>query len=126
MSSQGDLLFTALSADATVAGLVSSRIYPNKMPQGPRSSTFTAIVYLVVSDLPQNALTGTAADRLRSARVQIDCYAKVYDTAQAMADAIAAVVTTNATLTGWEEMRRDFYEDETELHRVSMDVWLWR
>jgi hypothetical protein len=126
MSSSGDLLYAALSGDATVTGLVGTRIYPNKIPQGPRAMTFTAIVYQVVSDLPQNALTGDASNRLRNARVQVDCYAKKYDTAQAIADAVDTVVTKDTTLNGWREISRDFYEDEAELHRVSMDVLLWR
>lgn len=121
--STADAVFTALSNDATVTTLVGKRIYPNKMPQGPRASTFTAIVFQVVSDVPANALTGSSADRLRNARVQIDCYAKVYEDAQTLADAVDAVVTT--TLNGWREVSRDLYEDEPELHRVQMDALLW-
>jgi len=121
----GDSIFQALSADATVTGLVGARIYPNRIPQGPRSISYTAIVYQVVSDVPQNAFTGDASTRLRNARVQIDCYAKLYDDAQAVADAVDLVVTTVASLKGWTETRRDLYDDEAQLHRVSMDVFVW-
>jgi len=121
--SVGDTVFTALSNDATVSGIVATRIYPNKMPQGPRPVNFTAIVFQVISDVPANALTGSSTNRLRNARVQIDCYAKLYDDAQTLADAVDAVVTT--TLNGWREMSRDLYEDEPELHRVQMDALIW-
>jgi hypothetical protein len=124
MSSTGDALFSALSGAAAVNSIVGTRIYPNTMPQGPRPVNYTAIVYQVVSDVPANDLTGDASNRLRNVRVQIDCYAKQYDTAQALADAVDVVVTTN--LAGWRELSRDLYDDAAELHRVWMDVWLWR
>lgn len=124
MSVIGDAVWAALKNDATVASLVASRIYPNKMPQGPRAVDYTAIVFLVVSDVPANALTGDASDRLRNARVQLDCYAKSYETVQEIADAVDEVATS--TLEGWRETSRDLYDDEDELHRVSMDVLFWR
>jgi hypothetical protein len=120
----GSAVFSALSGDATVAGLVGTKIYPSKMPQGPRASDYKAIVYLVVSDVPANAITGDASNRLRNARVQVDCYAKRYEDAQTLAEAVDAVATV--ALNGWRETSRDIYDDEAELHRVSMDVLLWR
>jgi hypothetical protein len=125
MSVFGNLVFGALSGDATVVALVSTRIYPNKMPEGPRPAGFKAIVFSVISDVPTNAVTGSAANRLRAARVQVDCYAKEYDDAEAVAEAVDAVMTAPAGLAGWREVSRDLYDDEAELHRVSMDIDLW-
>jgi hypothetical protein len=125
MSVVGDAIFAALSADSTINSMVGTRIYPNRIPQGPRPVNFTAVVYQVISDIPANAITGSAADRLRNARVQIDCYAKRYEDGQALADAVDAVVTTNQALRGWRDLSRDFFENDEELHRVSMDVFVW-
>jgi hypothetical protein len=125
----GEVIFGVLSADPSVAYLVGTRIYPNVAPQGPRpTDSYTAIVYQVISDVPQNAFTGDATDRLRNARVQIDCYARQYKDVQAIADAVDKVISalSRPDLSAWRESSRDYYDNEAQLHRVSMDVNVWR
>lgn len=125
MSSTGEAVFGALSADPTVAGLVVKRIYPSLLVEG---SLLPAIVYSVVSDVPQSSLDGTVATRLANARVQVDCYARHYLDAQTLADAVDAVLGALAlpTLSAWRESRRDLFDNETQYHRVSADYSIWR
>lgn len=125
MSSTVELLRAKLAADATVAGLVGTKIFPAVAPQG---TVPPFIVCLEVSDVPENTLTGDASSTLRGVRVQIDCYAKSYSDAQAVADAVDAVVAALSTpqLSAWRELSRDLYDTEAKLHRVSMDVMVWR
>lgn len=131
MPTVGEQVVAKLAADATVAGLVAGRVYPNTMPEG---ATLPAIVYQVVSDVPQNSFDGTTSTRLKQARLQVDCYARPssaggggYLQAHAVADAVEAVIGNlsdpafNATL----ELSRDLYDNATEYHRVSMDFSVW-
>jgi hypothetical protein len=119
MATVGETVRTALVGNVGVTALVVGRIFPNVIPQGV---SMPAIRYLVVDDVPMNVLAGNASRR--SARVQIDAYAKKYLDAHAVADAVAGAVGTlsGPAVTAVVIDRRDGYEDETELHRVSMDV----
>ena len=123
----GEAVYSALSADGTVSGLVGTRIYPNVMPEG---SDLPAVVYSVISDVPENSFTGAYADRLRGARVQVDCYARpstaggAYRQAETLAEAVDACLTSQ--LTCWREVSRDLYDDVTQYHRVSIDFAVWR
>lgn len=122
----GQLIFGALSGDSTVAYLVGTNIFPNVMPQGPRpTDTYKGIVFQVISDVPQNTFEGSS---LRNARVQVDCYAKQYKDAQAVADAVDNALSSlsRPDLSAWRETSRDYYDNETQLHRVSMDLSVWR
>lgn len=120
----GEAIRAALAADATVVGLVAARIYPNLIPQGTLPP---AIVYQVVSDVPENAFTGNASDRLHGCRVQVDCWSKTYLEAQTIAAAVDAVLSgqQSQSLSIWLEARRDSYDNEAVLHRVSCDFAVW-
>lgn len=119
----GSSLFSVLSADAGVTALADTRIYPVVMPQGGK---LPALVYTVVDDVPENSLAGWTSG-LSNARVQIDCYAKGYIAAQTLADAVVGTLArrVSESLSSVLLSRRDDYEDETSLHRVSLDVSLW-
>lgn len=109
-----------LAADEAVKAIVVGRIFPAALPQGV---TLPAIRYAVVSDVERLALEG---DGPRNARVQVDCYAKRYGDAQALADAIAGALSAKSEgLVSLLLSRRDVYEDETGLHGVSLDFSQW-
>jgi hypothetical protein len=57
----------------------------------------------------------------------VDCFAKKYVDAQALADAVAGALgsLTGSELASTLLLRSDQYEDETEVHRVSMDFSMW-
>lgn len=117
----GTALYSALTGDSTIAGLVSTRVYPVFLPQTP---TLPAISYGRVSSTEQ---MGTTA--LRETRYQIDCWATSYAGAQALATAVKAAMEewTDTDQTPGVKMARvaneiDDYESETELFRVSIDI----
>jgi uncharacterized protein DUF3168 len=119
----GATLFSVLSQAPGVAALAETRIYPQIMPQGGK---LPAIVYAVVLEVPENTLGGWTSG-LSNARVQIDAYAKGYVAAQTLADAVSGALATKVSesLCAVLLSRRDDYEDETQLHRVSLYVSLW-
>lgn len=115
MPALGEQLRALIVADPAIVALVVGRVFPGKLPQGV---AMPAIRYTVVSDVP--SLTFDGAGELRRARVQVDAYAKRYLDAQALADALEGAV--GGSQSDWLLVaRRDGYEDETELHRVSLD-----
>lgn len=124
--STGALVFARLIAAGGVTALVGaspSRIYPGLMPQ---AAATPACVYSVVSEQNQNSLAGWTSG-LKNSRFQLDCYARTYAEADTLAAAVAAVLDSVATKTfsSLQVSRRDLYEDDTELHRVSLEFSIW-
>jgi hypothetical protein len=118
MATFGETLRAALVASPAVVAIVVGRIFPNVIKQG---TTMPAIRYTVVDDVPWHTLAD-GYSRTR-ARVQVDAYAKKYLDAHALAAAVvgAVGVFTGPAVTAVLLSKRDGFEDETELHRVSMD-----
>jgi hypothetical protein len=114
-----------LVADATVTNLVAQRIYAQIMPQGV---VLPAVLLTVISETPENSVDGSPSSRLVSSLVQADTYAKGYADARALADAVVNVLggLSRPDLSGELQTTRDSYDDETQLHRVSVDVLIWR
>lgn len=82
-------LHTALLANAGIAAIVGTRIYPVIAPD---NCVFPAMVYSVVSEV----MIGSGSNRCMQARVQIDCYATSYinNGVKAMRDALFAFAKT--------------------------------
>jgi hypothetical protein len=109
----GEEIRALILASPAVVEKVVGRVFPAKLPQ---TVTFPAVRYLVVDDIPSRSFDGPGA--LRRGRVQVDAFAKKYLDAQALADALEGALEGSE----WSLVaRRDGYEDETELHRVSLD-----
>ena len=92
MTVESDLV-ALLRADAGVAALVSDRIWPNRMPD---DAQLPGIVYLVTSTVDDVAL-GAVHQTVRT--VRYDCWAGRYETALAVAAAVAAALTLKSTAT---------------------------
>lgn len=109
-----------LIVNAAVIALVVDRIFPQYMPQ---ATVMPAIVLSLISEIPITSFDGAANTRLSHARVQIDCYATTYLKAHEVANAVDAVVAnlSRFDLSAYRDNKQDLYEDETQLHRVSMD-----
>lgn len=128
----GEAVFAALTADTAVTALVAQRIFPDEVPEG---TPMPAVVYQVISDVPENSLDGDAVSRRKLARVQVDCYARAekgrtgrYRLAHQVATAVENVIAnlSDPDLSGSLEASRDFYDNVTGYARVSMDFWLFR
>lgn len=131
MTTTGEVIRSLLVADAATAAIAGARVYPNELPQ---NATLPAIVYTVVSAVPENSFTGLVATTTKDHRVQIDCYARptqaagAYDLAHSLAEAVSNVLgdLSRSDLTGSLENERDLYDNVTQYHRVSLDFAIWR
>lgn len=115
----------ALLADAAVAALVGTRIYPSVAPQGV---VRPFVVLTGVSAVPYHTHDGAPADLLEAARVQVRAYGPEYvaihDVAKALDDVIGAL--EGPTLSATKETEMEGYEDEAALHFVSADYLVHR
>lgn len=128
----GEAIFAALTADAAVTALVAQRIFPDELPEGIE---LPAIVYQVISDVPENSFDGDAATRRKTARLQVDSYARAetgksgrYRRAHQVATAVENVIAnlSDVDLSGSLDAARDLYDNVTGYARVSQDFWLFR
>lgn len=125
------ILYTILSADATVTAICSTRIYPLTIPQKPDGSGYPGVTITIISDEPSD--TKTEASTLDAWRVQIDSYARTALQAQQLDSAIRAaidryrgsvVVTGDATyfVDGVRrENANEIMEPEKDIFRRSVD-----
>jgi hypothetical protein len=116
-------LYSFLSGKAAVTALVSTRIYPLKLPQG---YSLPAISYQRVSSPRLYALSGTTG-RLR-ARIQLDCWADTYSAVKGLADAVRGELNGHTGTFGSStvdsltlDAERDGFEEDTEVFRVLQE-----
>lgn len=121
-------LFSLLSSDPTVAGFVQSRIFPLVIPLEvfDGASTKPCIVYQQVTADRQQKFCGT--DTLITASFDLHAYARGYDQARELAD---AVITALNDYRG-AVIKHIFLESEIDLHdidpglyRVTMVFTIW-
>lgn len=117
---EGSTIYTALSNDAAVSAVVSTRIYPfDSVPINP---TKPFISYQRISGEPavsMNNDTGTP----ENVREQIDCWGDDVSTVDDLADKVRTAMVTNFSVGSIFDLQ--FYEPDTELTRVSLDFSLW-
>ncbi len=125
----GESVRTELVGASEVTALVAERVHPSVMPQG---SALPAVVFSIISDVPENSFTSAASATqsiISVARLQVDCYAKTYIKAHEVAAAVDLVLSNLAgptpKLSAWRENLRDLYDNETQLHRVSLEFSVW-
>lgn len=78
-------IYTRLSDDATLAGLVGARIYPLTAPQG---DAYPFVTFQVVSRTGSVALDTSSS--MAALRLQVDCYGDTFTSARAVAEAVRA------------------------------------
>lgn len=117
-----EVLRTLLIDDPTVAGLVGTKVFPSKAPQGTQPPF---VVCREIVNVPTNSFTGPSG--LTASSVQIDSYDKLYVPAHTIAAAVDAVlkVQRTSTLGIWRASSSDDWDDTAELHlvRAMYDVW---
>ena len=112
-------LRAVLLANAPVAALIGTRVYPMNLPQAP---TLPAIAYQRISAVPDHLLE---AESWRvPCRVSLGLWASTYDGARALAAAVATALREYSG-PGLRLVRllnmTDDYEPETKLFRVIAD-----
>jgi len=124
-----DDLYAYLKNDAGISGYVAARIYPVKMPQNVE---YPAITYQLVSTVRSISQSGRVT--LVEGRYQIDSwgntYASVKNIAQSVRDALQGfrgIMGATRVQGIWEDSNseRDFYEDVTDLRRVTHDFIIY-
>ena len=132
-------LYATLAADAAVSALVGTRIYPLMIPQQvyTESTKQPCLVYTLDGRARQVRFAGT--DTLVQGSLTVDCYARTYAAAQALADAVRALLEDySGTMTGTGSpistnvVKKIFIDNELELmdiepglYRVSQSYTIW-
>lgn len=113
-------IYSALSADTTIAAQVSARIYPLVMPQNP---TLPAITYQRVSGGQVNDLSGYS--NLENPHISIFCWATRYDECKELADDVHDAMDSATAFKATLFSDLDGFDPETELYVVSQDFSCW-
>ena len=111
MSIESDI-YSALSGAGGVTSLVSTRIYPNLVPENTANP---CIDYSLISGTRFHTLMGQ--NDMRRGVVQISCHADTYAGAKALAAAVIAALQGS----GYLQSEFDFYDPTTETHTVAVD-----
>ena len=118
---------TILADDASVADLVSARIYPGRLPQGV---TLPAIVYQRISAVRLNDLSGPSG--FARPRVQLDLWASTYSGVKALArvvrqalDGYSGEVDGFGVADAILDEELDLYEPGVDDYRVVQDYFIW-
>jgi hypothetical protein len=119
-----------LLADATVAGLVGTRVFPVILPQAAVLQQGPAITYQYVggaSDISTDGATG-----LTNPTFQIDCWAMTYSAMDGLFEAVRkrlnghrGTMGTVAVYGVFLVRKRDLYDNEAKIHRRTADWSIW-
>lgn len=107
-----EAIIARLLADAGVAAIASTRVFPGVRPQG---SELPAIVLNRISGGPLYADDGEVG--LQQARIQVDCWALTYTAAKKLARAVTASLSAfdgTAGTTAFEFIELDIERDLQE------------
>ena len=114
----GPTLITMITSDATLAPLVSTRVYALQFPADP---TFPCITYREISGY-QVPNTGAA---VYISRVQIDIWDRTYNGVGAVADGVKALFNlaeSGDIVYTSVDLMFDIFEQGTKLYRKVIDV----
>lgn len=106
---QEDLIDLIL-ANAGVSALIGARVWWVRRPQG---EAVPLAILSMVSSIPAVALAGQT--NWTESRVQVDCYAKTYSVARAVARAMSAVLDGYSGTVGGTEVQGSFRISERDL-----------
>lgn len=116
MSAESEL-YAALAARAGLTALVSTRIYPDAIPE---DSDLPAVVYQRANTSPITTIGGVVI--VEEVRFAISAWAKTRTSADAIADEIAPAL---ATAGNPYADRSTGYDPEVGLHAVTVEVEWW-
>lgn len=103
------VIYSLLSGDATLTGLVGSKIYPVKAPQ---KVNVPFVVFRENTTLPVNAKDGVASKELK--QLQVDTYATSYLTAHEIATAIRSILDNWSGTIGGVTIRQMWFDDQDD------------
>ena len=103
-------IYNILNSNASVAGVVGTRIYPNTAQQG---DALPYIVYRKISKLPTDVKdSGTGFDKTR---IQIDCFHTTYANCEVLAGYVRSAMDRVKGSYGSMTILQTVYEDENDV-----------
>lgn len=120
MSVETDL-YDTLTEDASIAGVVGTKVYPEFVPQ---QIDMPAITYYISGVMPQYALAGV--EDLKNTHMAIDVWCATYSQLRTLTEYVKAAMDGESTLfTAVLLEQIDIYEEGTLTHRTSLDYSIW-
>jgi len=113
-------IFTSLTNHAGLSALVSSRLYPIKLPQKP---TYPLIKYQRVTNEHINSLTGSSG--LNKSRYQFDIYSETHSAAGDIADQLALAMASGSYQSILLSTADLDFDDNAEKYRITIDYSVW-
>lgn len=115
-----EAIYTKLAADAAVAAIIGTRIYPVRAPQGVSAPY---VIFQQIGSDPDATHNEPAGAIHRM--FQFACFATTYEAAIALRDAVIAALDDAALSTGesptLEDERDGDFDDAIELYRSDAD-----
>ena len=105
----GDAIYSILSGDSTLSGLVGTKIYPVKAPQ---RVTFPYIVYSLSSTDPTDQKDGVSP--VDDNTLEVDCYADSYRTAHTIALSIRAALDDYSGTVQGVKIRHLWFQNQSD------------
>lgn len=127
MTTIAEALRTYILADATVAGLVGTRMDPVILQQ---NSPMPALTYQYISGA--SVISNDGPTGLENPTFQIDCWGSTYSQMDALFEAVRKRINgASGTFSGVDVQgiflvrKRDLYDNEAKLHRRTADYEIW-
>ena len=115
------VLLRTLREDAGLSALVGNKVFALVIPQGTK---LPCITFQRIGGMPANTLSGHSG--LEEIDLQIDVWARDYDEAKAIAQAVrAAMPPSGPRFSAHLIEDQDLYEDGTNYFRVNMEFKVW-
>lgn len=118
-----------LIANPGVSALIGERVYALLRLQSD-DDDLDAITFQRISTNSQGSLSG--ASGLVQVRFQFDCWSKVYERSLILGEAVRLALQGFRGVMGAVKVHsvsfsnaQDFYDEDTETHRRSMDFLIW-
>ena len=108
-------LYERLSNYSAVTDLVSTRIFPNKMPQGFK---YPSVVYRIISDDVEHAMQ--ADPNINHTRFQIACLAENFEDAETIGLAVTSALSRWSSSTG-NRIIQEVFEEGSFMNWVDVD-----
>lgn len=110
-------LFTILTGDATVTGLVGKSVYPNLVPQGAQ---MPAITYQQITSLREHVMTDTLG--IVASWYQINCWAESYSEARELSEAVRIALADYSGTVSSRDIKAILLENEGDMPMTTGDV----
>lgn len=105
---------------SNVEFLVSGRVYPGILPEGP---TYPAIIYNVISGRRMRNISGLSDNE--NMIVQIDLFSEDYSEGDVIIKDLIAMLAEGPFVIGNQNDMRVSFEPDQNVNRFSLDVSVW-